>query len=433
MASLLMGHGGQISGEKVIVPAGFSIRFLTDNGQSLPFYNGVGLMLNYDTLVDGGFSLYGPYDAGDEVDNHIIGPLESFTRAWYAQVDPENGTCFYAGEHFDENKLCNDPAQCLENARQRAGEDATPEEIRAAVVHTCGGLFSITWNDPDLVWVSCRYVPGQGSQRTLGDQGNVAFADFADEAVQQLATLGPEGFATFYDALDDEQKSIVLSKVPVLKWLWQRTGRYHLTENGEESFYAFCNGLEDKRERDWTLEAADLKAAYDNGKVIREAREYLKSAGAEAFAAWFRDIDPYYQSLITADSEMSTALADRNRAAGEVGGAVPEMAWDDVDWSSVTRINEAIVKDLDEGGQVPYWLVKDGLLIGTEQPLTYRRLFEHLRGADSADGNHPTGYITMKSKGSLTSTGSISVTDCDDPVVFKAAIRQFSKKDVKFV
>lgn len=433
MPTLLMGHGGQIEGEKVIVPAGFSIRFLTDNGQSLPFYNGVGLMLNYETLVDGGFSLYGPFNAGEEVDNHIIGPLESFTRSWYAQVDPENGTCFYAGEHFDETKLCNDPAQCLENARQMAGEDATEEEVRAAVVHTCGGLLSVTWDDPDLVWVSCRYVPGQGSQRTLGDQGNVAFADLADQAVQQLTTLGPEGFAAYYDALDDEQKSIVLSKVAILKWLWQRTGRYHLANNGEESFYAYCNGLEDQRERDWTLEAADLKSAYDIGKFMRQSREYLQTAGADAFAAWFRDLDPYYQGFVTADAQMSAALGDRNRAAGAAGGAVPGVTWDDLDWPTITRINQAIIKDLDQGAQAPYWLVKDGLLIGGEQPLTYRRLFEHLRGTDPADGSHPTGSITMRSRGSLTSPGSISVTNCDDPVVFKSAIRQFSKKDITFV
>lgn len=433
MPTLLMGHGGQITGEKVVVPAGYSIRFLTDDGKSLPFYNGVGLVLNYETLLEGGFSLYGPYEGGEEVDNHVIAPLESFTRAWYAQVDPENDTCFYAGEDFEQNKLCNDPAQCLANGRERAGEDASDQEVRDAVVHTCGGLLSMTWDDPDLVWVSCRYVPQQGSQRTLGDQGDATFADLGDEAVAQLSALGPDGFASYYDALDDERKAIVLSKVAVLTWLWQRTGRYHLAANGEESFYAYCAGLEDPRERDWTLEAPDLRVAYDRGKVVREAREYLRSSGPDSFAAWFRDLDPYYQALLAADPEMATALAERSRAAGQAGAAVPTVSWADVDWPSVTRINQAVLKDLDVGGEVPYWLVKDGLLVGSEQPASYRRLFERLRGDDPADGDHPTGTITMRSRGGLSSAGHIDVTGCDDPAVFKAAVSEFSKKEVRFV
>src|ERR1700722_16330451 len=140
MTTLLMGHGA-IEDDDVTVPEGWSISFLTDEGNSLPFYNGVGFVLNQADLLRGGFSPYGPYTGKTVIKNRSIEILKSHQRAWYAQVDQEDGSCRYAGEHFTAPVyLCNNPADC-------AGKDGG--------AHNCGGIFGMDWPDKDLVWVSC--------------------------------------------------------------------------------------------------------------------------------------------------------------------------------------------------------------------------------------------------------------------------------------
>jgi hypothetical protein len=226
MPTLLMGHGGSDPSQKVVVPTGYSISFLVDDGAELPFYNGVGVVLNADQLEAGGFTLDGPYGAGDLISNHSIFELNGTQRAWYAHVDPEDGTCFYAGQDFDSGlALCTDPgpgSQCSEDH------------------HTCGGIFSVTWPDTELVWVSCRYTPGgAGSQRTIGGAPS-EFTDFIDEVWDKWQNLSEPEFATYFDSLPAEKTAMAIWPFEIQAWSYRRQIRSFMDDPAttDETFYA---------------------------------------------------------------------------------------------------------------------------------------------------------------------------------------------------
>ena len=111
----------------------------------------------------------------------------------------------------------------------------------------------------------------------------------------------------------------------------------------------------------------------------------------------------------------------------------PSVTWEQVDWGFVSRANEQLLKDTPAGGALPYWQAGAGLLIGNEHPATYRRLFEQLRGGTDGAGNTPTGYIRVRSRGGVTSRGEIEVNGGYDRDQFKATLRDFSKKEIRFI
>jgi hypothetical protein len=288
-----MGHGG-MGDEDVTVPEGYTISFLTDEGNSLPFYNGVGFVLNYDDLVRGGFQTYGPFAGGSTIPNRIIEPLKSHQRAWYAQVDPEDGSCQYAGEHFEApTGLCNDPAQCANNPRG---------------VHTCGGLFSIAWDDPNLVWVSCQAAPGGVVQEGIGAGDDTQYSDFVEQVVQRFENRpSDDEFAAYFDTLDAEQIAMVMVDRDVRGWSYRRQGREFLRQNGDEAYYAMVESYPDLAYL-YRGEDADLDEAWERGRLLRECRDYLHATSIQEFRQWMDTQDTATQEFLMQDAEFRAAV-----------------------------------------------------------------------------------------------------------------------------
>ena len=439
MPTLLMGHGQVLGDQKVIVPDGFTISFLIDAARVMPFSSGVGVVMNIESLQDEGFSLSSSHEGGEEISNHLLGVLTSNQRSWYAVVDPEDGSCKYAAEHFtDELRLCEDPGPTGQCAQNEGG------------AHTCGGLFMVadteSW-DKDLVWVSCRQDPNPSSfaankpQTTFGSEANdpqnvqkSEFADFAASVEKRLRT-DPDGFADYFDSLSDEEVAQVLGKVPVRQWSFTRQARAWLQSGAtDEQYYAFVQG-QDEFDQGLYTKADDLSDAWERGQFVRHARDYLESHGPENFLLYVNGLDGASRTMLEAYPDLASMMSGTGDAtSAEAQTARFGMTVDEIDWTMVQGISEKAIKDTPDDGDVEFWQLPTGqVLIGkNQQPETYRKLIELVRdGEANPTGNVPNGTITV-TKGGITSSGKLDVTGATDEATMAAWIGEFSDKKVRF-
>jgi hypothetical protein len=439
MPTLLMGHGQVLPDEPVKLPEGWSISFLIDAARVMPFSNGVGVVMNIGSLQQEGFTLSSFHDGGEEISNHLLGVLTNNQRAWYAQVDPEDGSCYYAGDHFTDGlRLCEDPGpdgQCAQNPRG---------------VHTCGGLLSLAWPDPNLVWVSCRQDPnpasfsankpqmffGEGAESAHPkDEPTSEFVDFANAAEKQLKD-DPDGFATWFDGLTDEQIAQLMYKLPIRKWSFQRQAREWLKGGAtEEQFFAFVEGQDEVDHGLYLKDAPDLAQAHERGKFVRHARDYLEAQGPQNFLLYANGLDKDARAVLEAYPDLAQALGGTGDAtSAEAQSQRFGITVDEIDWSMVQGVSEKAIKDAPDGGQVPFWQLPTGqvLIGGPLQPETYRKLIELVRdGEPNPTGNAPNGTIKV-TKGGLTSKGKLEVAGATDEDTMTSWIGSFSDKKIVF-
>jgi hypothetical protein len=447
MPTLLMGHGQVMTDQRILVPPGFTMSFLIDESRVMPFANGVGVVMNIETLTQEGFQLSSYHEAGEEISNHALHVLTSNQRSWYAQVDPEDGSCFYAGEDpvTDGVRLCEDPGPGGACAQSGDG------------THSCGGLLSMAWGDPNLVWVSCRQNPDPSlgwsankPQNTFGseanDPGNVQrseFVDFAEDAWKRLRT-DPDGFAAYFDGLADEEVAQLMYKLQIRKWTFQRHARAWLAQGTtDEQFYAFVQGHDDVDQKlylddpmGYTQPAADLRAAWERGQFVRHARDYREAQGDENFLLYVNGLDQAARTMLEAYPDLAAAM----RVPGDATGAQAQsarfgMTVDEIDWGLVQSVNEKAVKETPDGGQVAFWQLPTGevLIGGAEQPETYRKLIELVRdGTANPSGNQPNGSITVTKGGLRTGAGKLEVTGATDRATMQAWLEAFSDKRITF-
>lgn len=432
MPTLLMGHGSVLTDQEVIVPEGMTMSFLIDASRVMPFSNGVGVVMNIATLQDEGFSLSSSHQGGEKIANHQLHVLTNNQRGWYAQVDPEDGSCYYAGESFGDGlRLCEDPGPDGQCASNPGG------------VHTCGGILSFTFSSPDLYWVSCRQDPTSQRmhpQQTFGSEANDRehvqssdFVAFANQVEQKLKD-DPAGFADYFDSLTPEQVAQVLYKQPVRRWSFQREARSWLASGTtEEQLYAFILGQDDA-DQGLYLADKELKAAYDRGKFVRQAREYLEGHGEDNFRLYVNGLDRSAQDILATYPDLASVLA----VTGDPLGAGAQSARfgisvAEIDWAIVQGVNADAVKNTDDKASVPFWQLPTGeVLIGRDQPEVYRKLIELVRdGNAEPTGNVPNGQIKV-TKGGITSKGRLDVTGASDTATMKSWLEAFSDKKIGF-
>lgn len=430
MPTLLMGHGNILTDQDVILPDNWTMTFLIDEARVMPFSNGVGVVMNIETLKNEGFAVSSQHNGGETIKNHVLGVLTSNQRSWYAQVDPEDGSCKYAGESFADNlRLCEDPGvdgQCAKNPGH---------------VHTCGGILSATFNSTDLVWVSCRYDPEKRKmhpQMTLGSEvegtaEKTDFVAFANQVEQKLKD-DPGGFADYFDELTPEQVAQVMYKQPVRKWSFQREARRFMDGGAsEETFYAFVQG-QDETDRGLILENKELRAAFERGKKVRTYRDYLDKNGPQNFKLYVNRLEPDNQKLLEAYPDLQSALEVKADAASpEAQNAKFGITVDEIDWGTVKAVSQAAIKDTQDGAKVSFWQLPSGeVLVGESQPDTYRKLVELVRdGGVSPTGKKPNGSITV-TKGRAFSKGKLAVSGASNQDKMTKFLNDISDKPVSY-
>ena len=136
----------------------------------------------------------------------------------------------------------------------------------------------------------------------------------------------------------------------------------------------------------------------------------------------------------SSSSSSTSASADEPDDGADSDAPTPEstVTWDEVDWTTLRSANQVLLKDTPQGASIPYWQVFGGLIIGADQPLPYRTLFEELRGEAAPSGNQPSGYIKMLARGGVGTRGRIEVTGDYDESAFKSELRTISNKEIRF-
>jgi len=107
------------------------------------------------------------------------------------------------------------------------------------------------------------------------------------------------------------------------------------------------------------------------------------------------------------------------------GGSDATFSYSDIDWTFVQRLNQYLLKNLEAGGSMQYLQFGQALLFdGEGTPPTYRQAM--------IDAGASEGQVYADSRGGLASRGKIIVTKSSDEDAFKAAIREFSNKQIEF-
>jgi hypothetical protein len=107
------------------------------------------------------------------------------------------------------------------------------------------------------------------------------------------------------------------------------------------------------------------------------------------------------------------------------GGSEATFSYDDIDWGFVQQLNQYLLKNLDAGGSMQYLQLGQAVLFdGEGTPPTYRQAM--------IDAGASEGQVYVDARGGLASRGKISVTRSPDEAAFKAAIREFSNKQIEF-
>jgi hypothetical protein len=181
--------------------------------------------------------------------------------------------------------------------------------------------------------------------------------------------------------------------------------------------------------------ADDLRAAWERGKVVRQARDYLEKSGPENFKLYVNRLDSSARDILEDYPDLMKAMeVDGDAASPEAQSAKYGMTVDEIDWSMVQAVSEKAIKDAPDGGQVAFWQLPTGeVLIGKDQqPETYRKLMELVRdGGLDPTGSRPNGTITV-TKGGAFKKGKLQVTGATDQETMTSWIGKFSDKSVSF-
>jgi hypothetical protein len=378
--AFILSHGERNQEDwDTFVPDGSTISFYSDFDEATQ--RSIGLA----ALSAGDIEPFETYDGGQLVPNYVLSAFEDSALAEHMTTESSatGAKPYYVGIDLpDPVQLCSDPEECQKTYPQHAD--------------SCEGVFGKVAEE-EILSVSCRVLSSDTDPAgTDVMEGSTDFMDeLRDEAARIQAWLAsdPQAAIAYWESLTDATK-VQLTGVNV--------------------------GLEE-----------DIAAYYDAGgestaTAVLQARRYLADAGEASFYDWVVGLDDTQQAFILSTDDLSAAY-ERERARRN-----KSITWDEVDWGFVRNLNEKLLKDTDEDGTLPYWQAGSGLLLGTEQPPTYRRLFEQLRGDYQGDGDAPSGTITVVARGGALSTGEIRVTGDYDEAPLKAAIREFSKKKVTF-
>jgi hypothetical protein len=378
--AFILSHGERNQEDwDTFVPDGSSISFYSDYDEATQ--RSIGLA----ALSAGDIEPFETYDGGQLIPNYVLSAFEDSALAEHMATESSatGAKPYYVGIDLpDPVQLCSDPEECQKTYPLHAD--------------SCEGVFGKVAED-EILSVSCRVLStDEDAPGTDVMEGSTDFMEeLRDEArrIQAWLASDPQDAIAYWESLTDATKV-------------QLTG---VSLELEE----------------------DIAAYYDAGgastpTAILQARKYLADAGEGSFYDWVAGMDAKQRQFVLAEDDLEAAFereeARRNKS----------ITWDEVDWGFVQSLNERLLKDTDKGESLPFWQAGAGLLLGTEQPPTYRRLFERLRGEPDGDGDAPNGRVTVLSRGSGLSHGEIEVTGDYDQAAFKQAIRQFSKKGITF-
>jgi hypothetical protein len=415
MTTLIWGHGARTRGEeKVLVPAGTTIRWFSQVDENLLTNNG------FLALETGDFGnatdTQGPGD-GRTVEVYNYQVYEDLVkRDWVSMLHRGDSRLMFVGAEVTEGFLCSSPATC-----RQAGQ------------HNCAGVFGRV-QDSEIVILVCRGVPGSGRGSTAAYGSDVDapqrdtvsdMAGFVTEFMKRVRS-DPDAAMTEFAELSDPVK---IHLAP-----WPSIAGFQAVHWA--AYYAASAAPEDAFRQ--------LAEAAANGTTWGEAAQLINDV--DTYRARFADgaaASPaaFFAALDAAPAQVQAAIGGIGRVQ-DVRTTWQEQSAADSDWrdeaaatwvpneaelAAVAEINQAAIKATDDGESVAYEVAGFVLLVGAGHGAEWYSWAQQ-------QPDHAAGTITV-TKGGVFSSGRLEVDSCPPAKqgVVESALGAFSDKDVKFV
>ena len=416
----LLSHGARIGDRpNTFVPEGKTISFYSEFDQNT--LRTIGLA----ALSAGDITPTDTFEAGDEVANYVLVQFEDSAMAEHlaAESSASGGTLYFTGAELPSPAwLCTTPDLCVK-PRHHA---------------TCQGVFSLI-SENEIYSVSCRGSAGGPGTSTFEMEGSNDFmAEMQTEARRILdwSKTNPDEAMEYYQSLSEATRAMLNGANTNLgKWAedYYKGGgtdtpaavveaRNYIESHGDVAFADFADQMEPQQRSTAFADDGVL-----NGYWLGYSRRLLHNEGAEAFFAFFITLEQGWQTLLSADEELMTAIALGSQAApGETPQVVESSEWQptDADYQTAASTGQFFVKNLDEDIDATWEVGTFVVLLGDWSD----ELSAHVRQShDYASGTFQVERATFGA-GKLVFSGVPPVHQG----TIESFIEGFSDKKVKF-
>ena len=416
----LLSHGARIGDRpNTFVPTGKSISFYSEFDQNT--LRTIGLA----ALSAGDITPTETFEAGDEVANYVLVEFEDSAMAEHlaAASSASGGTLYFTGAELPSPAwLCTTPDLCVKPNHHA----------------TCQGIFKLI-SENEIYSVSCRGLAGGPGGSTFEMEGNRDFMDeMGAETIRILtwAQTEPDAAMQYYQSLSEATRAMLNgANTNLAKWAedYYKGGgtdtpaavveaRNYLESHGDVAFADFADQME-PMQRSTAFADDDVL----NGYWLGYARRLLRNEGAQAFFTFFATLEQGWQTLLSADDELMTAIALGSQAApGETPQVVEGSYWQptDDDFQNASSAGQFFVKNLDEDIDATWEVGTFVVLLGEPSD----ELASHVRQShDYASGTFQVERATFGA-GKLVFSGVPPVHQG----TIESFIEGFSDKKVKF-
>lgn len=415
----LLGHGARDTNEPLtFVPEGKSISFYAEFDEYA--LQSIGLAV----LNAGDITPTETYNSGDDIPNYL---LQTFTddelmKFLSAESSRTDGRLYFIGQSpIDDalTKLCTSPTACRATYPHHSNQ--------------CRGVFSKIAEDT-IYSVSCRGVLGAQNDATFEMEGTTDYmAELITEAQRILAWKDTDEQAAidYLASLSEVTRAeLFTAYTPLHAWaqnFFKAGGtvdpaavidaRNYLETHGDVAFYTYVEQM-DIEQRGMVLADDALLTAFWLGY----GRGVLQSQGAPAFYEWWRTLDQPWLDILANDPELGPAIGQGSQGADVA--AAPAWAPSQDDFDEARGINEAFVKNLDEGVDATWEVGSALVLLGEPSGELASRVRQQ--------PDYQSGTFRVK----RATFGAGSVVFNNVPPVLQDTITwtvgQFSRKDVEF-
>lgn len=405
MASIVKGHGARIDETETFVPNGTTVKMYSDFDFNLRTSSAL------VAIISGNFANPNDEaDAGKPIANYKLYKQDDrFIAQWYAMGAEAGSPIWWVGQSLEDGiRLCNEDGTCDPDTG----------------THDCTGVFGKV-TDSEIVLLACRGTYDEAGTGTLtsavaagsateeyGDDDEDPLHDvnadmdaWLKKFVEEDLVTNPTAAEAKFDALPQGTKALALasgygSAFSYGRWI----AKFAADDDMDGLFNHLRQNNANKDSMMWLLDVVPSYGAALDAAAQRHPgnfRDFIRTTGS----AW--------SEVLQKRPAIATAIQQVATAEG------PTLKWADFE-----ERNKTLVKGLNEGDGVAFWMHGDVLVIGGQYRSPYGETLLRSGGVE--------GTLTMTARGGRLSRGDVEVTGPVDQAAFKKAFAKLSSKSVSF-